>query len=149
MEDWCSKCEVIQEFLPVGYCPVCGAENLMMENATSTAICKQCGESFGIPKARKCFCHGDLFNKQYTISFIEKPQKEFLLRISKIIGRNVAEVYQILKAEIPQLNNLTYFQAYDLMRLLSDNQIRIICIPSLKNYREFETCWHHLLNCCP
>ena len=141
MEDWCSKCEVMQDFLPVGNCPVCGAKNLMMKNATSMAFCEQCGERFGIPKGRSCLCSDDLFNKKYTVNLLEKPKKESLLRISKIIGRNVTEIHKITQEEVPQFHGLTFFQAFDLIRLFSESQLKNTCVPSLKNYTQFETCW--------
>ena len=149
MKDWCNECEVMQDFLPVGNCPACGAENLMMENATSTAICKRCGKVFGIPKARIRLCEDDLFNKNYTVTFCKLPQKESLLHIAKITDRNVVDIHRTMKAEIPQFTDLTFFQAYNLTQLFYDDSKAIICTPSLKNFGNFEICWHEHTNCCP
>lgn len=138
----CDKCELTQDYLPVGNCPACGAENLMMNNKTSTAICEKCGESFGIPRARERLCEKDVSYTRYTVTIQGTPAKKELLQLARIVGTNTVSMYQGFHDQKAVFHQLSMIQAFRIEHLFASSSCSVSCTPALKEYKNFVTCWH-------
>lgn len=142
MIDLCTSCQLKMEFIPVGDCPECGTEGLMMCNATSHATCKKCGITVGIPMSRERLCESEVENTSYSLQLQGTITKEIMLTLAPILSIRSVDLCRIIKKDISTFENLTLIQVYKLLYYLRNFDLTLCFTPAPPLYTNFIDCWH-------
>lgn len=138
----CHDCPITKEYLDMGGCPNCKAKKLPMSTRTHMATCNVCGVTFGIPMAIEGMCYTDKCCKRYIISIASKLNKEQLLVVSKLMGLNGVEVYQLFKNNNPVVfRDVPMIVTYELQSYLRSIGTTMKVNQDLDEYPLFEQCW--------
>lgn len=141
MNSKCCDCPITKEYIYVGCCPDCRANNLLMNTTTHMASCDKCKATFGIPMAIEGLCWNEEKNNRYKIIFDFIPNKQQLLDLSKLIGFTAVETYRLFQKGLPvHIDNISMVTAYKIRKYFRAANIAVTVIPAIDQYHLFEEC---------